>query len=158
MANRKVIFAEYGAEKVKAIFNAKKEAAEEERKAETKNKIVPVLNPDGIAITVFGFLDAEAEAYLACGGTARYFISEKQLFFLEWYEEQYPTGELKALIDEAKTGTPCIYDWRNLQVLLTELVEDFKTSKDMSMSETEPQISLDDVPPHIRARLEAKIK
>ena len=147
---------EMSLELAKKLFNAKKEAAEEERKAEAKNKIVPVLNPDGIAITVCGFLDAEADAFLPCGGTPRYSISEKQLFFIKWYEEQYPTTELKLLIQEAENGVPCIYDWRNLQVLLTELVEDFKASRDMSKAE--PQISLDNVPAHIRARLEAKIK
>ena len=143
-------------ETIKKLFNAKKEAAEEERKAEAKNKIVPVLNPDGIAVTVCGFLDAEADAFLPCGGEARYSISEKQLFFIKWYEEQYPTTELRLLIKEAENGAPCIYDWRNLSVLITELVSDWRASKDMS--EVEPQISLDNVPAHIRARLEAKIK
>ena len=143
-------------ETIKKLFNAKKEAAEEERKAEAKNKIVPVLNPDGIAITVCGFLDAEADAFLPCGGTPRYSISEKQLFFIKWYEEQYPTTELRLLIQEAENGAPCIYDWRNLQVLLTELVEDFKAAKELQNEE--PKIDLDAVPPHIRARLESKIK
>ena len=143
-------------ETIKKLFNAKKEAAEEERKAEAKNKIVPVLNPDGIALTVCGFLDAEADAFLPCGGTPRYSISEKQLFFIRWYEEQYPTTELRLLIQETENGEPCIYDWRNLNVLLTELVSDWRASKDMS--EVEPQISLDNVPAHIRSRLETKIK
>ena len=143
-------------ETIKKLFNAKKEAAEEERKAEAKNKIVPVLNPDGIAITVCGFLDAEADAFLPCGGTPRYSISEKQLFSIKWYEEQYPTTELRLLIQEAENGAPCIYDWRNLQVLLTELVEDFKAAKELQNEE--PKIDLDAVPPHIRARLESKTK
>lgn len=142
-------------ELARKIFNAKKESAEEERKQELKNRVPRVLNPDAIAITVFGFLDAEAESFLACGGTARYSISEKQLFFLRWYDSQYPTTDIAALIREAEDGKPCIYDWRNLQVLLTELVSDFNAAK---LQDEEPQISLDDVPAHIRARIESKIK
>lgn len=143
-------------EQVKKIFEAKKAANEEERKREIQNKLPKPVNPKGLAITVFAFLDAEAESYLACGGTARYQITEKQLFFLKWYESAYPTTELAALIREAEQNPVCIYDWRNLQVLLTELVEDFKAAKELQ--DKEEEINFDAIPPHIRARLEAKIK
>lgn len=144
-------------EQVKSMFKAKIAANEEERKREIQNKLPKPVNPKGLAIMVYAFLDAEAESYLACGGTPRYQISEKQLFFLKWYENAYPTTELAALINEAEYNPVCIYDWRNLQVLLTELVEDFKTARELQDQEAE-SINLDAVPPHIRARLEAKIK
>lgn len=140
----------------KKIFEEKKAAAAAEREQERKNSVPQVLNPQGLAITVFGFFEAEAESYLACGGTARYQITEKQLFFLKWYNDQYPTTELTSLIKEVEENPVCIYDWRNLQVLLTELVEDFKAAKEWK--DQEEEINFDAVPPHIRARLEAKIK
>ena len=140
----------------KKIFEEKKAAATAEREQERKNSVPKVLNPQGLAITVYGFFESEADAFLACGGTARYTISEKQLFFLKWYSDQFPTTDLSALIKEAEENPVCIYDWRNLQVLLTELVEDFKASKDMS--DEKPEINVDAVPEHIRSRLENKIK
>ena len=143
-------------QQVKAIFAAKKEANEEERKREFQNKLPKPTNPRGLAAMVFAFLDAEAESFIACGGTPRYQITERQLFYLKWYENAYPTTELSALIKEAEHNPVCIYDWRNLQVLLTELVEDFKIAREVQ--EEEPEINFDAVPPHIKARLEAKIK
>lgn len=147
---------EMNLEMAKKLFDAKKEAAAAEREQERKNSVPRVLNPQGLAITVYGFFEAEAESFLACGGTARYQISEKQMFFLNWYNDQFPTTDLSALIREAEENPVCIYDWRNLSILLTELVEDYNSARELQ--DEEPQISLDDVPPHIRARLEAKIK
>ena len=147
---------EMSLELAKKIFEEKKAAATAEREQERKNSVPRVLNPQGLAVTVFGFFEAEAEAFLACGGTARYTISEKQLFFLKWYNDQYPTTDLTALIREAEENPVCVYDWRNLSILLTELVEDWKASKELQ--DEEPEINLDAVPEHIRARLEAKIK
>ena len=143
-------------EQMRAIFEAKKAANEEERKRENQNKLPKPLNPEGLAIIIFAFLDAEAASYLACGGTPRYQITEKQLFFLKWYDNAYPTTELSALIREAEQKPVCIYDWRNLQVLITELVEDYKAAKELQDEETE--VNLDSVPPHIRARIESKTK
>lgn len=151
MANR-----EMNLEMVKKLFEAKKAANEEERKQELKNRVPRVLNPQGLAVTVYGFFEAEAESFLACGGTARYSISEKQMFFLNWYNDQFPTTDLTSLIREAEENPVVIYDWRNLQVLMTELVEDWRASKELQ--DEEPEISLDNVPTHIRSRLEAKIK
>lgn len=147
---------EMSLEMAKKLFNAKKESAEEERKQELKNRVPKVLNPQALAVTVFGFLESETDAFIAAGGTARYAISEKQLFFIKWYNEQYPTSEISALIKDAEENPVCIYDWRNLNVLLTELVEDWRASKELQ--DEEPQISFDAAPPHIRARLENKIK
>lgn len=153
---REEAFRNMTVEKAKAIFEAKKEANEEERKREMQNKLPKPVNPKGLAIMIYAFLDAEAESFIACGGTPRYQITEKQLFFLKWYENSYPTTEIAALINEAEQNPVCIYDWRNLQVLLTELVEDFKAAKELQDEETE--MNLDAVPPHIRARIENKIK
>lgn len=143
-------------ELAKKIFEEKKAAADAEREQERKNSVPKVLNPQGLAITVYGFFESEAEAFLACGGTARYTISEKQLFFLKWYNDQFPTTDLSALIREAEENPVCIYDWRNLSILLTELVEDFKAAKELQ--DQEQEVNFDAVPPHIRSRIEAKIK
>lgn len=153
---RKDAYGNMTIEQVKAIFAAKKAANEEERKREAQNRLPKPVNQKGLAIIVYAFLDAEADAYIASGGTARYSISEKQMFFLKWYENACPTTELRSLIQDAENGAPCVYDWRNLQVLMTELVEDFKTARELQ--DEEPQISLDNVPAHIRSRLENKIK
>ena len=147
---------EMNLELAKKIFEEKKAAAAAEREQERKNSVPQVLNPDGIAITVYGFFESETDAFIACGGTPRYQITEKQLYYLKWYNDQHPTTELRLLIQEAENGAPCIYNWKNLSVLITELVSDWRASKDMS--EVEPPISLDNVPAHIRARIEAKIK
>lgn len=140
----------------KKLFEEKKAAAAAEREQERKNSVPRVLNPQGLAVTVYGFFEAEAESYLASGGTARYQITEKQLYYLKWYNDQYPTTDLTALIKEAEENPYCIFDWRNTQILLTELVEDYNSSKDLLGAKQ--NVSLDDAPPHIRARLEAKIK
>lgn len=146
-------------EDVKKMFEAKKAANEEERRKEAEAKLPTPANPKGLAIIIFAFLDAEAEAYLACSGTARYQLTEKQMFYLKWYDSKYPTTELRALINEAEENPVCIYDWRNLQVLMTELVEDFRAAQQMQLeAETQKNIELDKLPAHIRARLEAKIK
>lgn len=147
---------EMSLELAKKIFEEKKAAAAAEREQERKNSVPKVLNPKGLAITVYGFFEAEAEAFLACGGTARYTISEKQLFFLRWYNNQYPTTDLSALIREAEENPVCIYDWKNLNILLTEIVEDWRASKELQ--DEEPEVNLDSVPEHIRSRIEAKIK
>ena len=138
------------------IFEEKKKAAAAEREQERKNSVPTVLNPQGLAVTVYGFFEAETDAFLACGGTPRYQISEKQMFFLKWYNDQCPTTDLTALIKEAEQNPVCIYDWRNLSILLTELVEDYNSSKNMLGARS--TVDFDAVPAHIRARLENKIK
>ena len=138
------------------IFEEKKKAADAEREQERKNSVPTVLNPQGLAVTVYGFFEAETDAFLACGGTPRYQISEKQMFFLKWYNDQCPTTDLTALIKEAEQNPVCIYDWRNLSILLTELVEDYNSSKNMLGARS--TVDFDAVPAHIRARLENKIK
>ena len=147
---REIAFEGMTIEKVRALFEAKIASNEAERMKERKLNAPDPVNKRGLAITVFAFLDAEANAYLAAGGTPRYSISEKQLWLLDWYDTACPTAELRALINEAENGSPVIYDWRNLQVLMTELVEDNKIAKEMDIKE----VSLDAVPAHIRARIE----
>ena len=146
---------EMNLEMAKKIFETKKQAAAAEREQERKNSVPQVLNPQGLAITVYGFFESEADAFIACGGTPRYQITEKQLYYLRWYNDQYPTTDLTALIREAEENPVCIYDWRNLSILLTELVEDYNSSKNMLGAK--PTVDLDSVPAHIRSRIEAKI-
>ena len=147
---------EMSLELAKKIFEEKKAAAAAEREQERKNSVPSVLNPQGLAIMVYGFFESEADAFLNCGGTPRYQITEKQLYYLKWYNDQYPTTDLAALIREAESNPVCIYDWRNLSILLTELVEDYNSSKNMLGAKL--TVNLDNVPAHIRARLESKIK
>ena len=147
---------EINLELAKKIFEEKKATADAEREQERKNSVPSVLNPQGLAVTVYGFFEAEADAFIACGGTPRYQITEKQLYYLRWYNDQCPTTDISALIKEAERNPVCIYDWRNLNILLTELVEDYNSSKNMLGAKS--TVDLDAVPAHIRARLEAKIK
>ena len=147
---------EMSLELAKKLFEEKKAAADAEREQERKNSVPQVLNPQGLAITVYGFFESEADAFIACGGTPRYQITEKQLYYLRWYNDQYPTTDLTALIREAEENPVCIYDWRNLSIMLTELVEDYNSSKNMLGAKS--TVDLDSVPAHIRARIEAKIK
>lgn len=140
----------------KKLFEEKKAAAAAEREQERKNSVPQVLNPQGLAVTIFGFFEAEAESYIAAGGTARYKVSNGQLYYLKWYNDQYPTTELTSLIKEAEENPYCIYNWENLSILMSELIEDHNSSQNMLGAKQ--NVNLDAVPEHIRARLEAKIK
>ena len=146
---------EMSLELAKKMSEEKKAAAAAARAQERTNSVPQVLNPQGLAITVYGFFESEADAFIACGGTPRYQITEKQLYYLRWYNDQYPTTDLTALVREAEENPVCIYDWRNLSILLTELVEDYNSSKNMLGARS--TVDLDSVPAHIRSRIENKI-
>ena len=136
---------------VKKLFEEKKAAAAAEREQERKNSVPQVLNPQGLTMTVFGFFEAEADSYLAVGGTARYKISNGQMYYLKWYNDQYPTTELTSLIKEAEENPYCIYNWENLSILMSELIEDHNSSQNLMGAKQD--LSLDSVTAHIRNRI-----